>query len=164
MEVIVFTAILVMGFLALTSTSLTVHSLRRANDERRIAGIALDSMIQEIRQTADGLSGSDPAWGTNVVAACSPGGVLGDTFDVRGLQPQVDAQAVGTIQVVSDETLTDLELETHLGLPIDLDNDGAVDNIDVRGTAQILPIVVRVAWQGAAGPQEIRQELFVLSY
>lgn len=164
LEVLVFTTILLMGFLALTSTSVTVHKLRRASDENNTARAALQSMIEEIQRTSVLVFGADPSWAGAMVATFGPGGGVGDTFDVFGLDPQRGAPSVGTIQLITDETLTDMELGVELGMPADLDNDGSIDDPDVSDSAEMLPVIVRVAWTGITGNQEMSQAFYVLAY
>ncbi len=163
-ETTVFVAILIMGLLALTATSLTTHSLRRASDERNIARHALKSMIEELNRSAFELIDINGTWPTNFTDTWEAGGLVGDTFPVRGLSPWPGNPTVGTIELVTDETMTDEELGIHLGLPVDLDNDGFIDNGDVSATAEMLPVVVRIRWRGVTGSLQMSQEFFVLSY
>ena len=163
-EILVFVALLLMGLLALTSTSVTVHRLRGVNDERNTARAAVQSVIEEMQRNSSLLFNAEPGWSSALIAEYAPGGTYGNTFDVIGLEPQPGEPTVGTIQVITDETLTDEELQVSLGLPVDLDNDGVIDNNDVTDTAEILPVVVRVAWTGVGGESEIRQAFYVLAY
>lgn len=159
-----FTSLLLMGFLALTTTSVTVHKLRRAADESSTARAALQSMIDEIQRTSVLSFGADPSWSSAMVATFGPGGTAGDTFDVFGLDPQRGAPSVGTVRLITDETLTDAELGVELGMPVDLDNDGTIDDPDVSDSAEMLPVIVRVAWHGITGNQEMSQAFYVLAY
>jgi hypothetical protein len=59
------------------------------------------------------------------------------------------------VRVVLDETLTDAELGMALGMPRDLDGDGLQETTDVSATAQLLPIVVEVAYRPARGAPEL---------
>jgi len=48
----------------------------------------------------------------------------------------------------------DLELPA-LGLPRDLDGDGAIDGADKRASFRILPVVLELDWEGPSGPQHL---------
>jgi type II secretory pathway pseudopilin PulG len=163
-EAVVVLSILVMGLLAMTSTSVTVNALREADRERRLASSALDSIIEDIKRTAATQVGSDPSWSENFIKAYSPGGNPGPEYPVHGLEPQDGEASIVTITVTRDETLTDAEIGANLGMPRDLDNDGLVSNTDVNGTATILPVIVRLRWAGASGNRELVQSFFVLGY
>lgn len=156
------TSILLMGLLAMTSTSVTVHSLREADRERRIATAALDSVIEDCKRIADQMVGTDPTWSENFFASYSPGGNPGPEYPAQGLEPRQGENAVVTVTVVTDETLTDAEIGATLGMPRDLDSDGVVSNTNVIGTATMLPVIIRVRWAGSAGNREIIQGFYVL--
>lgn len=49
----------------------------------------------------------------------------------------------------------DLDLPA-LGLPRDLDGDGAIDSADKRATFRILPVVLELDWEGPSGPQHLQ--------
>ena len=161
-EAVVVMSILLMGLLAMTSTSVTVHSLREADRERRIATAALDSIIEDCKRISNQQVGTDPTWSQNFFAAYSPGGNPGPEYPVAGLEPRDGEASVVTVTVITDETLTDAELGVTLGMPRDLDNDGLVSNTSVIGTASLLPVIVRVRWAGSAGGRELSQGFFVL--
>ncbi len=93
-----------------------------------------------------------------------PGGGLSDTFNIQGLTAREGQPSVGTIQVITDETRTDADLGFELGMPRDLDGDGAIDNADVRMTARVLPIAVRARWTGVSGDVEIVHPFYVIGY
>jgi len=69
---------------------------------------------------------------------------LGDADGFAGevLLPYVDV-APGVLR----EDLVD----KRLGLPRDLNGDGAVDELDHAGDYQLLPVLVRVEWRSTAG-------------
>ena len=80
-EVLVFTALLLMGLLALTSTSITVHKLRGASDERNTARAAVQSVIEEMQRNSSLLFNAEPSWSNVLLAEYAPGGIFGNTFD-----------------------------------------------------------------------------------
>ena len=46
-------------------------------------------------------------------------------------------------------------VDTTIGMPRDLNLDGAVDALDHAGDYMILPVRVRVQWMGASGPRTV---------
>jgi type II secretory pathway pseudopilin PulG len=163
-EVMVLIIILGLGMLALTSTSLSVHSLQSADSERRLANDGLDSVTEDIRQSSSMLIDAELGWVNSLNALYGPGGTPGDTFDIEGLTLQDGDASIGSITIVTDETLTDAELGVEIGMPKDLDNDGEIDNNNVTDTARILPVIVRTAWTGSAGAQQIVEGFYILGY
>ncbi len=163
-EAVVVMSILLMGLLALTSTSVSVHALRESDRERRLANNALDSIVEDVKRIAYDQVGSEPNWSQNLVNSFSPGGNPGPGFEVNGLTPRAGEPFVVTVTIPVDETMTDQELAVTLGMPRDLDNDGLVDNANVVGTATVLPVIVRVRWTGSSGDRELTQSFYVLGY
>ena len=79
----------------------------------------------------------------------------GADFAVPGLDPQTgDADGrAGTIVFPVDDlgrVREDLE-DASLGMPRDLDGDGAVDPFDHSSDYALLPVIVRIEWRGAGG-------------
>lgn len=163
-EVLIFSTILIMGLMALTSTAMTVDRLRKSNEEQRVAANALDTIMTEIRRSARQAQLGGQVWGQVVADAYAPGGTPGDVLPVRGLEPREGAAGVLRVDVITDETLSDQELFVELGLPVDLDGDGAIDSPDVTEDALVLPVVVTLEWNGSAGDASLRQGFFVTSY
>ena len=161
-EAVVVTSVLLMGLLAMTSTSVTVHALRETDREHRLAADALASLVEDVRSVSNALVAADPSWSQAFVAAWSPGGEPGDRHDVAGLTPVAGEPSVASVRIVTDETLTDAELGVELGMPRDLDNDGAVDDPDVAADAVLLPVVVTLRWHGASGARRLEQAFYVV--
>jgi hypothetical protein len=157
--------ILVVAIMAMSASTYRLHSLRRTNRERVLAQNALRSVAEQIQATAQRLALDDPeSWSVDLIAELSPGGALGNTFVARELDPQDGEAAVGTIQVIVDETATDAALGLDLGLPRDLDGDGLADDADVTATARILPVVLRLRWSGSRGDNQIVHPFYVIGY
>jgi len=163
-ELMVAMSVLMIGMLALTSSSLAAHTLRRGDHQQQLAGAALHSMMETTRAVSSAALTDITGWGHALPAALAPGGSIGNTFDVPGLEPWEGARSVGTIGVIVDETLTDGELGLDMGLPRDLDNDGAIDNPDVRANARLLPIVISLRWRGVGGDRQLVRGFYVLGY
>jgi type II secretory pathway pseudopilin PulG len=156
--------ILLVALMAMGASTLRMSSLRRQNRERAIAQNAIRALSEQIHATSDRIRRSGGEWSEELIAALAADGTLGNTFPIQSLNPQEGLPAVGSIQVVIDETLTDAELGFELGLPRDLDGDGVIDNTDVSQTARILPIVVRAQWSGVSGDVQIVHPFYVIGY
>jgi hypothetical protein len=157
-------AILTIALLAMTTTSVTVFNLKETDRLRRAAAAAMQSLVEDVRAYSFSVRDADNGWAREVLTAYAAGGPLGNAFDVPALEPWDDEPAVFTVTIVRDETLTDQELGIELGMPRDLDNDGAVSNEDVIDTARMLPVIVRARWSGRTGDREIVQAFYVLGY
>ena len=89
------------------------------------------------------------------------GSAPGAAFDVPGLTP-VAGDADGRVgRIVFPEQAGALRedfVDARMGTPRDLDLDGAIDAADHAGDYRVLPVLVRVEWQGR-GPAR-RLELY----
>ena len=88
----------------------------------------------------------------------------GDTFDVQGLAPIAGSESVGTIQLITDETATDLGLGYEVGMPRDLNGDGDATDTDVSSDARLLPVLLEVRWRGQSGVITLRHAFYILGY
>ncbi len=100
-------------------------------------------------------------WSTVLTTALRPDGSIGDIFDVPGLDPWRDTPSIGTVRVLTDETLTDADLGIALGMPRDLNGDGDASDVDVTDDAMLIPVIVRARWGGSGGDREAIQAFFL---
>lgn len=156
--------ILLVALMAMGASTLRMSSLRRQNRERAVAQNAIRALSEQIHATSDNLRRTSNDWSGDLITALSPGGQVGDSFAIQDLNAQIGEDSVGSIQIITDETLTDAALGFELGMPRDLDGDGSVDNTDVSGTARILPVVVRARWRGVSGNVQIVHPFYVIGY
>jgi len=156
--------VLMVALMAMSASTLQSHSLRRQNRERAVAQNAVRQISEEIHALSDRIRRQESSWSQAVVAALSAGGELGDRFAVRELTPAPGEPSVGTIRLVLDETLSDADLQVELGMPRDLDGDGAAASGDVTSSAMILPVVVTARWTGVSGEVRIRHPFFIIGY
>lgn len=153
-EVMIASSVLTIGLLALSSTSVVIHSLDRADEARRLATLAMQDTVERIKSFSAG-SVDDPAgWAPVVAQALRAGGSIGPTFVVQGLDPWDGNPTVGTIQVITDESRSDTDLGITLGMPRDLNGDGDTGDADVTSDAALLPIIVRTRWLTGGGQRE----------
>lgn len=156
--------VLVVALMAMSASTLQTHSLRRQNRERAVAQNAVRQISEQIHSIADRIRREETNWSQELVAELSAGGGLGNTFAIEGLTASPGEVSVGTITMFLDETASDADLNVELGMPRDLDGDGAVSNSDVTGTATILPILVTARWTGVSGDVRIRHPFYVIGY
>lgn len=160
--------VLMVALLAMSATTLQTHSLRRQNRERAIAQNGIRLMSEQVHAISDRIlrdsNGDTAQWTRDLTAALAPGGELGSTFDIPELNVQAGRQAIGTVRMVFDETVTDAALGLELGMPRDLDGDGVADNGDVSNNARIIPVVLIADWTGVSGDQRITHPFFVIGY
>jgi len=157
--------VLMVALMAMSASTLRTHALRRQNRERAVAQNQLRVLSEEIHSLADQIRREGGGvWSRNFSQARAPGGSVGNTFDIPGLTPQEGQVTVGTITVIVDESKSDADLGLELGMPRDLDGDGAADNADVSMTARILPVLVTARWHGVSGDVEIQHPFYVIGY
>jgi prepilin-type N-terminal cleavage/methylation domain-containing protein len=87
----------------------------------------------------------------------------GATFAVPGLSLAPGDAACGAIEFPTVDNAGVLQLredvvDTPLGMPRDLDGDGAVDATDHSADYRLLPVRVRVRWQGVSGVRDLELE------
>lgn len=167
MEVSLGITVVVFGLMALSASTLRTHALRKQNREKAVAQNSIRMVSESIHALSqDALREATPesTWSTQVVAALVEGGELGPTFDVFELNAPPNTPTAGTIQIVTDETLTDEQLGVEIGMPRDLNGDGDAADTNVVGTARLHPVIVTVTWRGPNGQQDVRQPFYVLGY
>ena len=157
-ELLTAVTILVFGIGALISMVAATSAANQLNRETATAIAAAQGAVERLRAApfeeafalynTDG--GDDPDG-----ADTAPGA----SFDVRGLEAQPgDADGlVGEIVMPADgPQLWEDEDLPLFGLPRDLNMDDVVDAADHAGDYRVLPVLVRVQWQGRTGPRRIQ--------
>ncbi len=164
LEVSLALTVLVVALVATTASNMRLNSLRRSNRERVVAHNAVQSIAESVQAIArEGVT--DPGgFGNHVVAALSAGGSLGTTFEVPELTPVAGATSVGSIVVVTDETLTDAALQAELGMPRDLNGDGDALDTNVTVSSRLLPVVITLRWHSQSGDHRVVHPLYVFGY
>jgi prepilin-type N-terminal cleavage/methylation domain-containing protein len=150
--------VLVLAILSVSASmyAQTVASSRRLDPiglENAIAAEAARIAIERLRaqpvEDLLALYDADPANDPG-----GPGTAPGPFFEVAGLAPLADGGPVGRYEFpLVDGELREDAVDDLLGLPRDLDGDGAVDGQDHRDDWLLLPFRVRIVWtpQGGAG-------------
>jgi type II secretory pathway pseudopilin PulG len=167
-EVVAAFAVLAIGLLSHAFLTTAGHLHQRHVDESRLALQAARSQIEEIwsgnfatlfvayDESTDNDPPFDPAPGPH--------------FDVFGLSPSpADPDGrVGRVRFpvasVGGEWVLREDLDMpQLGLPFDLDGDGAIDSGAKDDTYVHLPVLIEIRWSGAAGEQVLRVPTWITS-
>ena len=164
-ELAIAMSILMIGLVSAAAATMRLHELRRQNRERIVAQNAVRSMGERIHAQSYGFSDDPDTWAANVLGVYGPSGSFGDEFSVpllTSLDP--DNERCGTIQIITDETLSDAAIGFELGMPRDLNGDGDASDNDVTGDARILPVVLQVTWRSQSGPATVSHGFYVMGY
>ena len=161
LDVMMAAVVLAVAISGLSGAILVAMSLNRVNRDTAIAQ-------QAARQAIEQLEGRT----FNEVFAAYNGNVgddagllapaVGAGFAVAGLQPLVgDADGlcgrvmfpVTTVGAV--EQLREDVVDAALGMPADLNGDGAIDALNHAVDFRLLPVRIRIEWLGSVGPRQI---------
>lgn len=164
MELALAMTILLIALLSVSASTLRSHTLRRHNREHTVAHNALRAYAEQIHSASVEASTTPGTWGQALYALYGPGGSVGTQFDVPELDRASPGVPVGSIRLVTDETLSDADLGVNIGMPRDLDGDGAVSETDVTASAKLLPMILSVEWTGVSGVQRIDVPFYVMGY
>lgn len=124
LEVMAGTVLVTIGFVGLTALQVRNERSYEESAETSLVSSGFRSMAERIRAT--------------------PFDQIVNTYQGAGFAIEsVDAQ--GTITIFVDET-EDTADSNLLGLPRDLDGDGAATNPNVSATAILLPVRLRLSW------------------
>jgi prepilin-type N-terminal cleavage/methylation domain-containing protein len=148
--------------IALTAMAATIASSRMATTTAREATLAKEA----VRRTLETIKSQDfPLVFAlyNGTGDDDPGGAgtaPGQGFAVAGLDPREgDADGLPGEIVLPEGVLPGVLLENlnvpRLGLPRDLNRDGAIDGNDHSGDYRLLPVLVRVEWQSRGGRAKV---------
>ncbi len=157
--------VLVVALVSISAATLRAHSLRRQNRETTLAYGAIRSAAERVHSFSYiTVEDSPETWVQDMLATYGPGGTVGNTFDVEGLNPVGAGGTVGTITFITDETLTDAAINAEFGMPRDLNGDlDAADN-DVTGDARILPVILNVSYRGGSGVVNLTHSFLAVGF
>ncbi len=155
-------AMMSVGLLGFTQAMVTAL---RAQLLARQQSIATEAARRQI-EIMGGTQFSEVFRRFNATTVDDPAGiaVTGANFAVPGLTAQAgDADGLAgeiifPIDVTDPAVLREDLADGRLGTPLDLDLDGAIDNLDHASDYALLPVVVIVRWRGAAGEGQIQLE------
>lgn len=157
LELVIGFALLVTGVLGYLHVVAEAAATSQVNGERALASEAARQRIEMMKATslADVLASFDDD------PANDPGGAgtaPGATFAVPGLTPRAgdaDGMVGAVVMPVIGGALREDFVDVGLGMPRDLDMDGAIDGADHSGDYALLPVRVRIEWRGRAGDSSL---------
>ena len=167
-DVVVATFVLVIAIGGLSSAVISTMQLQRANEESAAAYAALREMTESVQATDFGdifaTFNADP--GDDPDGA---GSAPGENFAVFGLDAR-PGDADGLVgQIVfptvpaggADELREDV-VDAAIGMPRDLNGDGAVDGNDHAGDYTLLPVTFRLQWRGSNGDRQLEASVLLV--
>ena len=174
LELAVVVPILIIAVALLSGTLTGTTKQRSILRENSVASNAIQSVIETMRnddfRQLFALYNEEPFDDPN-----GPGTAPGNRFAVDGLDPQPGAVngMIGEIilptfnaggAIDQDWQLReDIDLPI-LGLPRDLNGDNIVDALNHADDYTIMPIEVRLQWQGRYGPREFRMQTLLVDW
>jgi hypothetical protein len=174
-ELVLALAILACVVSTFTTTVVSMLRQRQVNRHNSLAARAIQATLERIRnepvQAVWALYNPAPA-----DDPLGPGTAPGSTFDVEGL-PRLDSAPdvpVGAVLLPGrnaaapgEPPLWELREDLAapgLGMPRDLDLDHVIDALDHGSDCRLLPVEVRLRWQGPLGPREMRMRTVLIDY
>ena len=154
-------SVLVIGLLAMTTTSAVVSTVRDEAVERELAESAMVTLVEALEAAAAGPEEVEGAWADSIVRRYAWDGTTGPSIEVEGLEPWNDRATVASVELIMDETVRDEELSSPAGMPRDLNGDGEATSTDVSLDAVMLPVVVSVRWLNGSGENELTQVVYL---
>jgi hypothetical protein len=152
--VVVVGTVLTVGACGLVAVIVNAMSLSATNRETTQAANAAKQVLEHLRGTP-----SDEVFAAfNCDASDDPEGegtAPGDNFVMRGSgNPDGSGVMVAEVHFPVDVNTGALREDVNdplLGMPRDLNGDGAIDALDHSGDYVVLPVKVRIRWSGVTG-------------
>ena len=141
-DVALASVILVVAAGGLISTVISTSRLARTTEESSDAYEAARTITETIYATAPNEVFADFTAAPNFAVP----GLNVQTADADGFVGQIIFPTIGG-QLREDST------DASLGMPRDLNGDGAIDALDHSGDYAILPLTLRMQWRGVFGDQ-----------
>jgi prepilin-type N-terminal cleavage/methylation domain-containing protein len=154
-ELMVVLAILTIALSMFSRTLVSSARLDPLNRETVIAGEGARSQLEAMRNNMFreifALYNDDP--GDDPDGA---GTAPGSRFAVDGLEPLAGRDYVGTVSfpVIDGALREDLE-DDPLGMPRDLNADGEIDSGAHTDDYALIPVRIRIEWQGRGGERQL---------
>jgi len=168
-EILCALAVLMIGLLGFTQAIFASSRSSQATKENTLATQAARRVLEEIQANVF----DELFWRYNALASDDPGGsgtAAGANFAVTGLQATADdadgfpgeviMPVVAGVPGVLRENISD----GKLGMPRDLNGDGAIDGLNHATDYEILPVLVRVRWRGPGGVQTVELRTMLGNY
>ena len=168
-EIMIALVLVVIGMGAfaqsIAATSLTAESSRRtalaSQGARRILEQLKGTTFAEVFATYNDNTLDDPGGvGTAPGANFAIDGLDALAGDADGFVGRIDFPVSAFAPGILREDVND----TTLGMPRDLNGDGAIDALDHSGDYQLLPVVVTIDWQGVSSDGHLEYKTFLVGF
>ena len=154
-EVVISSAVLVIGCLGLSAAITSSSRLMELNRERALAHEAARSQLEAIENATFGqafarfnaTAADDPAGVTSPGRNFAVPGLNAVRGDADGLPGEIIFPTVGGLGTQLCETFADARFR----MPGDLNGDGLAKAGAMTGSYSVLPVRVRVRWRGPTG-------------
>jgi hypothetical protein len=163
-EVCISACVLAIAVSGMIGSLVAATALRRVTSESAVAERAAARVIEQIhgRTFAEVYRACNGWAGDDVGLASAP---MAAAFAVQGLDPQPgDADGLcgevvfPMIDVLGTPELREDVVDGTLGMPRDLNLDGAIDDLDHSADHLVLPVRVRIRWRGVSGDRQLDVE------
>jgi type II secretory pathway pseudopilin PulG len=157
LEVTVASGVLVIGLLGMASSLAASLRLIEVNRETMVAHQAARGLAEEMQNGTF----SQVFANYNSDPSDDPGGAgrgKGQSFKVTGLRGKSSGQGAGRVEfpVPNGETrISESMVDRELGMPRDLNGDGVISAGPLAGNYVVLPVRIRVGWDGVGGAREV---------
>jgi type II secretory pathway pseudopilin PulG len=145
-QVLVAAALLALAALSLSATQISSMSLSRLNRETAIARQVARQILEEIQdvpaEEAYARFNSDPS--------DDPGGA-GTAVGPSVLIATEAGDMFGIVSFPGGDELREDVVDDALGMPMDLNADGTIDDGNHATDYRLLPVRIRVQWTGSSG-------------
>jgi hypothetical protein len=161
LEVMVAALVLTVAVVSSLGSMVTSYALNRTNRETAVAEDAARRILEEVRSVpfneAFAIYNADASDNGGLsVAARGPNFAVGGLEAVANDPDGLCARVMFPSQVVVGvEQLREDVVDPELGMPQDLNGDGAVDAASHANAYVLLPVRVRIEWRGAAGRRSL---------
>lgn len=163
-DVMMAATVLAVAISAVAGSIVVSMSMNRVNRDTAIAQEAARRVMEELasRPFNEVFAAYNSDAGDDA-GLLSP--AVGPSFAVPGLEPSrtdpdglcgrvmFPTQVVGGIEELREDVV-----DPMLGMPRELDGVGGIDALDHRANYRLLPVRVRVEWQGSIGPRRVDVE------
>ncbi len=169
-EILLVIWVLMVALGSLVAVVTSTQQLSRTNHESALAYAAAQRMAGELQTVAFAEIFARYNTDPDDDPGGLPGSAPGPNFNVRGLAPQTDDADgfVGRIMFPEQATgigsaveLREDWVDDSLGMPRDLNGDGAVDGANHAGDYIVLPVTLRIEWRGAGTSSVLEQDQLI---
>ena len=156
-EIAIVMTVLLVAFLAMSQSLGASMQLTRVNRETALADQGIQDLV-EVMSGVEDFSTVFRLYNADAADDPGPGPAPGSGFAVEGLQP-VEGDVDGLVGEIVFPTVGGQLFENiadpELGMPRDLNGDGGTDLLPHNDDYSLLPVLIRLRWQGCRGERMV---------